>query len=164
MSSMHRRGPTLSDRLAVPQLLRAVGAAALAVALVGVAPPALATTPTPGTTASPLAEEPAEWIVTATVGAADDGVLLLGQDLQLSVSVRNGTTETIDGARIEVTIDSDTLDSRAELADWLGGEDDDAGSPVGDGADIRLTVSACPGLPAGMFEAGAASLADPYPI
>lgn len=31
-----------------------------------------------------------------------------------------------------------------------------------DGADIRLTVSACPGLPAGMFEAGAASLADPY--
>jgi type VI secretion system protein ImpK len=31
-----------------------------------------------------------------------------------------------------------------------------------DGADIRLTVSACPGLPAGMFEAGAGSLADPY--
>ncbi len=31
-----------------------------------------------------------------------------------------------------------------------------------DGADIRLTVAACPGLSAGMFEAGAASLADPY--
>lgn len=31
-----------------------------------------------------------------------------------------------------------------------------------DGANIRLIVSACPGLPAGMFEAGAASLADPY--
>ncbi len=31
-----------------------------------------------------------------------------------------------------------------------------------DGANIRLTVSACPGLPAGMFEAGAATLADPY--
>jgi type VI secretion system protein ImpK len=31
-----------------------------------------------------------------------------------------------------------------------------------DGADIRLVISACPGLPAGMFEAGAASLADPY--
>ena len=31
-----------------------------------------------------------------------------------------------------------------------------------DGAYIRLIVSACPGLPAGMFEAGAASLADPY--
>jgi len=31
-----------------------------------------------------------------------------------------------------------------------------------DGATIRLVVSACPGLPAGMFEAGAATLADPY--
>ncbi len=31
-----------------------------------------------------------------------------------------------------------------------------------DGAHIRLIISACPGLPAGMFEAGAASLADPY--
>lgn len=31
-----------------------------------------------------------------------------------------------------------------------------------DGANIRLIVSACPGLPAGMFEAGAATLADPY--
>ncbi|MBO0983268.1 hypothetical protein IOC53_05340 [Rathayibacter sp. SD072] len=161
MSSMHRRGLTLSDRLAVPQLLRAVGAAALAVALVGVAPPVLATTPTPGTTASPLAEEPAEGIVTATVGAADDGVLLLGQDLQLSVSVRNGTTETIDGARIEVTIDSDTLDSRAELADWLGGEDDDAGSPVGDGADIRLLPSSSAQVPLTVPAAGIPFSSDP---
>lgn len=31
-----------------------------------------------------------------------------------------------------------------------------------DGATVRLVVSACPGLPAGMFEAGAATLADPY--
>jgi type VI secretion system protein ImpK len=31
-----------------------------------------------------------------------------------------------------------------------------------DGADIRLVISACPGLPPGMFEAGAAALADPY--
>lgn len=31
-----------------------------------------------------------------------------------------------------------------------------------DGANIRLVISACPGLPAGMFEAGAATLADPY--
>lgn len=31
-----------------------------------------------------------------------------------------------------------------------------------DGASIRLTIAACPGLPAGMFEAGAATLADPY--
>jgi type VI secretion system protein ImpK len=31
-----------------------------------------------------------------------------------------------------------------------------------DGANIRLTVSACPGLAAGMFEAGAATLAGPY--
>lgn len=31
-----------------------------------------------------------------------------------------------------------------------------------DGATIRLVVSACPGLPAGMFEAGAAELANPY--
>jgi type VI secretion system protein ImpK len=31
-----------------------------------------------------------------------------------------------------------------------------------DGANVRLTVAACPGLPAGMFEAGAATLADPY--
>lgn len=31
-----------------------------------------------------------------------------------------------------------------------------------DGATVRLVVSACPGLPAGMFEAGAATLADSY--
>jgi type VI secretion system protein ImpK len=31
-----------------------------------------------------------------------------------------------------------------------------------DGASIRLTIAACPGLPAGMFDAGAATLADPY--
>jgi type VI secretion system protein ImpK len=31
-----------------------------------------------------------------------------------------------------------------------------------DGASIRLTIAACPGLPAGMFDAGAAALADPY--
>ncbi len=31
-----------------------------------------------------------------------------------------------------------------------------------DGVDIRLVIAACPGLPAGMFEAGAASLAEPY--
>lgn len=143
MSSMHRRGPTLSDRSPVPQLLRAVGAAALAVALVGVAPSAFATTPTPApsTLSSPSPDDPADGTVTATVGAANDGVLLAGQDLQLSVSVRNGTTESIDGARVEVTIDSDTLDSRDELAEWLGGEDDDAGLPIGDGADVRLLPS-----------------------
>lgn len=31
-----------------------------------------------------------------------------------------------------------------------------------DGATVRLVVSACPGLPGGMFERGAATLADPY--
>ncbi len=31
-----------------------------------------------------------------------------------------------------------------------------------DGGSIRLTIAACPGLPAGMFRAGAAALADAY--
>jgi len=31
-----------------------------------------------------------------------------------------------------------------------------------DGATVRLVISACPGLPPGMFDKGAAALADPY--
>ncbi|WP_244256151.1 DUF6049 family protein [Rathayibacter sp. VKM Ac-2760] len=138
---MRRRDLTPTDRprprRAVPQLLRSLGAAALSIALLGSAPPAHAAT----------AEQPAavsdtsQATVTATVGAANDGVLLPGQDLQLAVSVRNGTTESIDGARVEIAIDDATLDSRAELAAWLDGEAEDDGTPTGDGADVRLLPS-----------------------
>ncbi|WP_085477620.1 DUF6049 family protein [Rathayibacter oskolensis] len=135
---MHRRVLTLPRRRrrrAVPQLLRLVGAAVLSFALVGVASPATASTGT----LEP--SDPASGTVTATLGAANDGLLLPGQDLQLSVSVRNGTTESIDAARVEVTLDADTLDSRVELDEWLDGEGDDEGSAAGDGADLRLLPS-----------------------
>ncbi|KQS13933.1 MULTISPECIES: DUF6049 family protein [unclassified Rathayibacter] len=135
---MHRRVLTPPERprrrRAVPQLLRSTGAAALSIALIALATPAHAETPE----ATPQASSSS---VTATVGAANDGVLLPGQDLQLSISVRNGTTESIDGARVEVTLDSGTLDSRDELDDWLDGESEDEGSPAGDGADLRLLPS-----------------------
>lgn len=139
MSSMHRCVLTPSgprSRSGVRRLLRAGGAAVLAIALAGGASPALAS-PT-----APARETlPPTGTVTATVGAANDGLLLPGQDLQLAISVRNGTAESIDGARIEVALDSDTLDSRSELREWLDGESDDEASPVGDGADLRLLPS-----------------------
>ncbi|QHC68319.1 hypothetical protein GSU68_18265 [Rathayibacter sp. VKM Ac-2759] len=144
---MHRRVLTLSERSrrrAVPQLLRSAGAAVLSIALIGLASPAVAATQEPTSTpTSQASPEPSSssTTVTATVGAANDGVLLPGQDLQLSVSVRNGTTESIDGARVEVTLDSRTLDSRDELDAWLDGETDDEGSPTGEGADLRLLPS-----------------------
>ncbi|MWV48178.1 hypothetical protein GRS96_02665 [Rathayibacter sp. VKM Ac-2803] len=144
MSSMHRRVLTSERprrRPAAAQLLRSAGAAALSIALIGLASPALATTQEPTPHPSQEQSPAASTTVTATVGAANDGVWLPGQDLQLSVSVRNGTTESIDGARVDVTLDSDTLDSRAELDAWLDGESDDEGSPAGDGADIRLLPS-----------------------
>lgn len=139
MSSMHRRvltPPERPRRRAAVRLLHLLGAGALSVALTGIASPALASTATP----SPQAQQ-SEGTVTATVGAANDGVLLPGQDLQLSITVRNGTTESIDGARVQASLDADTLDSRAELADWLDGESDQEGEPVGDGADVRLLPS-----------------------
>ncbi|QHC64602.1 hypothetical protein GSU69_19185 [Rathayibacter festucae] len=139
MSSMRRHDLTPSDRprprRAVPQLLRSAGAAALSIALLGGALPAAAAA------AERTALESGQATVTATVGAANDGVLLPGQDLQLAISVRNGTTESIDGARVEVAIDEDTLDSRAELAEWLDGEAEDEGTSTGDGADVRLLPS-----------------------
>lgn len=139
MSSMRRRDLTPFDRprprRAVPQLLRSVGAAALSIALLGGALPAAANA------AERTALESGQATVTATVGAANDGVLLPGEDLQLAISVRNGTTESIDGARVEVAIGEDTLDSRAELAEWLDGESDDEGTSTGDGADVRLLPS-----------------------
>ncbi|NRG42210.1 hypothetical protein HRK28_14945 [Rathayibacter sp. VKM Ac-2835] len=139
MSSMRRRDLTPSDRprprRAVPQLLRSAGAAVLSIALLGGALPVAASA------AEPTALESGQATVTATVGAANDGVLLPGEDLQLAVSVRNGTTESIDGARVEVAIDEDILDSRAELAEWLDGEAEDEGTSTGDGADVRLLPS-----------------------
>lgn len=139
MSSMRRHDLTPSNRprprRAVPQLLRSAGAAALSIALLGGALPAAADA------AERTALESGQATVTATVGAANDGVLLPGDDLQLAISVRNGTTESIDGARVEVAIDEDTLDSRAELAEWLDGESEDEGTSTGDGADVRLLPS-----------------------
>ncbi|PPG24833.1 DUF6049 family protein [Rathayibacter toxicus] len=76
--------------------------------------------------------------ITATVGAANDGILLPGHDLQLSVSIHNGRSEPIDTARIRVSLSSQTFDSRIELQQWLNGTLDDRGSPVGDGTDVRL--------------------------
>ncbi|WP_153038773.1 DUF6049 family protein [Rathayibacter tanaceti] len=129
---MHRRDLIPPRR---PRLLRTLGAAVLSTVLLATpalgaqAPTALrAATVTTGT-------------VTATVGAANNGLLLPNQDLQLSISVRNGTTESIDGARIEVSLDSGTLDSRAELEEWLDGEADDDTERAGDGADLRLLPS-----------------------
>ena len=142
MSSMRRRDLTPSDRprhrRAVPQLLRSVGAAALSIALLGGALPAAAAA---APAAAPTAIESEQATVTATVGAANDGVLLPGEDLQLAISVRNGTTESIDGARVEVAVDGAVLDSRAELAEWLDGESDDESTSTGDGADVRLLPS-----------------------
>ncbi|WP_228493396.1 MULTISPECIES: DUF6049 family protein [unclassified Rathayibacter] len=140
---MRRHDPILPDRpfrRPGAHRLRPLGGALLCLALLAApagAAPAMA---------APLisvahSADPASGTVTATVGVANDGVLLSGQDLQLSISVRNGTTTEIDGARVQVAIETDTLDSRPELQTWLDGTLDFDGSPIGEGADIRLLPS-----------------------
>lgn len=118
-----------------PALSRALTAAVLFCAL-ATAPLAHAqTTPTPTPTATASAE-PA--VVTASVGTGGNGLLQPNQDLQLIISVHNGTTESIAGAQLVVSLDSDTIDDRAELDQWQGGESDAVGTTVAQNTDIRL--------------------------
>ncbi|WP_237399554.1 DUF6049 family protein [Rathayibacter iranicus] len=129
---MHRRDLT-PPRL--PRLLRLAGAAVLSAVLLGTpavaeqAPASLSATVFPSGT------------VTATVGAANDGVLLLNQNLQLSVAVRNGTTQSVDAATVSVALSYATLDSRAELQAWLDAEADNDTDPVQASAEVRLLPS-----------------------
>ncbi|PPF29524.1 hypothetical protein C5C18_02195 [Rathayibacter tritici] len=132
---MHRRDPSLRSRAAL-LLLRSTAAAALALGLSGVASPALA-----APNGSTAVTAPASGRVTTTAGAGQDGVLRPGGDLQLSIAVRNDTTEAIDTADVTVALSYATLDTRAELHDWLDAEADNDTDPVQAGAQLRLAPS-----------------------
>lgn len=135
MRPMHRRDPSLRSRAAL-LLLRSTAAAALALGLSGVASPALA-----APNGSTAVTAPASGRVTTTAGAGQDGVLRPGGDLQLSIAVRNDTTEAIDTADVTVALSYATLDTRAELHDWLDAEADNDTDPVQAGAQLRLAPS-----------------------
>ncbi|NQX29081.1 hypothetical protein HQQ81_17180 [Microbacteriaceae bacterium VKM Ac-2854] len=123
------------DRPALPRVLVA---AALSCALF-VAPALITATAAAAATATPTPSASAEpAIVTATVGTGGIGVLQPNQDLQVSVSVHNGTTESITGANLTVSLDSDTLDDRAALSEWQNGTTDAVGSIVAQNGDLRL--------------------------
>ncbi|PPI47429.1 DUF6049 family protein [Rathayibacter tritici] len=132
---MHRRDPSLRSRAAL-LLLPSTAAAALALGLSGVASPALA-----APNVSTAVTAPASGRVTTTAGAGQDGVLRPGGDLQLSIAVRNDTTEAIDTADVTVALSYATLDTRAELHDWLDAEADNDTDPVQAGAQLRLAPS-----------------------
>lgn len=117
---------------------RALVGLMLGAALLG-APAAAAATPTPTPSPTSEASEPAT--VSATVGSSGNGVLQPGQDLQLSISIRNGTTESITGAQLNVALDSDAIDSRTSLDSWLSGESDALGTTVAQNGDVRLLPS-----------------------
>lgn len=155
MSPMHRRDPSLRSRRsrAALLLLRSAGAAALALGLSGVASPALAA---PGAVAT-ATSTPAPGTVTTTAGAGSDGVLRPGQDLELSIAVRNGTAEAIDSADVTVALSYATLDTRAELHDWLDAEADNDTDPVRTTAQLRL-------LPSSTAEAGLTVPVDQIPF
>ncbi|AND18025.1 hypothetical protein A6122_2917 [Rathayibacter tritici] len=135
MRPMHRRDPSLRSRAAL-LLLPSTAAAALALGLSGVASPALA-----APNVSTAVTAPASGRVTTTAGAGQDGVLRPGGDLQLSIAVRNDTTEAIDTADVTVALSYATLDTRAELHDWLDAEADNDTDPVQAGAQLRLAPS-----------------------
>lgn len=96
------------------------------VSLLGGAASASATpqTTTQTTTAALATAEPEAGSVSVVFGALDNGVLVPGQDLQLSLSIRNGTTEDIDGGSIEILLSDELIDSRADLTTWLAPVDD----------------------------------------
>lgn len=125
---MHRRDFT-PPRLR--RLIRLAGAAVLSAVLLGT--PAVAEQ-APSFRAAVFPSG----TVTTTVGAANDGVLPLNQDLQLSVAVRNGTTQSVDAATVSVALSYATLDSRVELHDWLDAEADNDTDPVQASAELRL--------------------------
>lgn len=134
MRPMHRRD--LSLRSLAAFLLRSAGAAALAIGLSGVASPALA-----APNVSTAVTAPAFGRVTTTAGVGQDGLLRPGQDLQLSIAVRNSTTEAIDGADVSVALSYATLDTRAELHAWLDAEADNDTDTVQAGAQLGLPPS-----------------------
>ncbi|PPL14368.1 hypothetical protein GY24_16445, partial [Microterricola pindariensis] len=58
-------------------------------------------------------------VVDIVVAPAHGAVLRPGEDLQLSVTVSNGTREALSATRIAIGLSDDTLSEPAELASWL---------------------------------------------
>lgn len=120
-----------------------IAAATLTPALLG----ASATTPAPAQAVTAPAAATAEpTSVTIIVAPAQGAIVRPGEDLPLTVSVSNGTDQTVTGSTVTVGLSDDTLSDSAELADWLHPSDeviaesdaDSAGMP--DDAHVVATV------------------------
>ncbi|HEY9425077.1 MAG TPA: DUF6049 family protein, partial [Microterricola sp.] len=120
-----------------------IAAATLTPALIG----ASATTAAPAqaiTSTAAAAEEPAT--ITITVSPSQGAIVRPGEDLPLTVSVSNGTDQTLSGPTVTIGLSDDTLSDSAELASWLRpsdeviAESDAESSGMPDDAHIVATV------------------------
>lgn len=98
-----------------------IAAATLTPALIGAsatpAAPAQASTAPTAAAAEPTS-------VTITVAPAQGAIVRPGEDLPLTVSVSNGTDQTLSGPTVTIGLSDDTLSDSAELAGWLRPSDD----------------------------------------
>jgi hypothetical protein len=107
------------------RLLPALLALVTTLGVAGAALPADAASAAPGGTATttsaaaPAADGDA---VTLTVAPEADGVLRSGDDLDLTLSVTNGTETDLDAGTARVYLDRDSFATRSKLAGWLNPE------------------------------------------
>jgi hypothetical protein len=98
-----------------------IAAATLTPALIG----ASATPASPAqaiTAPTAAAAEPTS--ITITVAPAQGAIVRPGEDLPLTVSVNNGTDQTLSGPTVTIGLSDDTLSDSAELSSWLRPSDD----------------------------------------
>ncbi|MFF3601863.1 DUF6049 family protein, partial [Kitasatospora indigofera] len=95
-----------------------LAAASLTPALIG----ASASTAAPAQAVTAGAEQPTS--ITITVAPAQGAVVRPGEDLPLTVSVSNGTDQTLPGPTVTIGLSDDTLSDSADLASWLHPSDE----------------------------------------
>jgi hypothetical protein len=98
-----------------------IAAATLTPALIG----ASATPASPAqaiTAPTAAAAEPTS--VTITVAPAQGAIVRPGEDLPLTVSVNNGTDQTLSGPTVTIGLSDDALSDSAELSSWLRPSED----------------------------------------